>query len=232
MRTAFSGQIQDREFDDDERIIFDRVVSAITAIIVLDARAKHGPLLPYQAELLFVGFRLARCRSRGASAFRSLPAPSALMTEPDIDAIMHAFARAGLDVPLSTAGFLKCLTAIQPTQHRQKRTRGRAAKPHAAKAADFVMIAIEIATGCRLDLPVSDHNARPRCLEPVVGEVLALLGIVANPKAAIHAALAMRDQCRASGRRRLFPERGTDAAARRINMNAAIGPVGTGYYAA
>ncbi|MGB7886548.1 MAG: hypothetical protein WBL55_09035, partial [Xanthobacteraceae bacterium] len=58
VRTAFSGQIQDREFDDDERIIFDRVVSAITAIIVLDARAKHGPLLPYQAELLFVGFRL------------------------------------------------------------------------------------------------------------------------------------------------------------------------------
>jgi hypothetical protein len=137
---------------------------------------------------------------------------------PDIDALERAFRRAGLDVPVSIAVLLKCLTIIQPSPCRQKRTRGRPAKRNAAWAANIVMAGFEIATGASADLPISPFNARPRGLEPVVGEVLALLGIVAHPRSAIAAALALRDQRRASGRRRLFPERGTDAATRRINM--------------
>jgi hypothetical protein len=138
--------------------------------------------------------------------------------EPDIDAIMGAFSRAGVDVPLSTAGFLKCLTVIEPSPRRRKRTRrGRPAKPHAAKAADFVMIGIEIATGCRLDMPMSPFNARPRGLLPVVAEVLALLGIRASAKAAIHAALARR-----SGVAPATPATGTgNAVWRRFNMISA-----------
>lgn len=149
--------------------------------------------------------------------------------EPDIAEIVRALRRVAGDDPAlrGVATVLACLAIYPPSQRRRKRTRGRPAKPAAAYAADIVMTGIEIATGARADLPISPFNARPRGLEPVVREVLALLGIVANPRAAIHAALAMRVQRRASGRRRPFLERGTGAAMRRINMNAAM-PVPVG----
>jgi hypothetical protein len=137
-----------------------------------------------------------------------------MIAEPDIAALMRAFHKAGLDDPAlrTIAVLLACLTIIRPSPRRQGRTRGRPKKPCAAYAANIVMGAIESITGSRADLPISLHNARPRGVEPVVREVLALLGIAANPRAAIHAALTEREQQR--GRRPCpFPARGIDAEA-------------------
>jgi hypothetical protein len=158
-----------------------------------------------------------------------MTAEAPLSPEPDIiDALQRAFGRAGVDVPVSIATLLACLTVIQPSPRRQKRTRGRPAKRNAAWAANIVMTGIEIATGYRSDLPISPFNARPRGLEPVVGEVLALVGIVANPKAAINAALAERQRAVNSSAPGAFNfERGTGAALRRINMLSAM-PVPVG----
>jgi hypothetical protein len=79
--------------------------------------------------------------------------------------------------------------------------KGRPTKERAIYAASIIVGAFESITGCNADLPANRAQKRTRGLVPLTREIFALLGIEANAKFAVEAALTSNDPLALRGRR-------------------------------
>lgn len=103
--------------------------------------------------------------------------------------------------------------------------KGRPAKKRAIYAASIIVGAFELITGCNADLPANPAQERTRGLVPLTRKIFALLGIEANAKAAVEAALTSNDPIALRARSEIIQEGAVEQKGRKSHVPVLFGNI-------